>query len=88
MYKLTTRFREYRNTTSNTRPGKMLVSLAGETILTLCARHVVAKAASNAATVYFIVLVMIGESLELVAGWLRLLYIAKRIVTLRIQNKK
>jgi hypothetical protein len=36
-------------------------------MLTACAKHVVAKAASNAATVNFIV-VTIGESLELVGS--------------------
>ena len=50
--------------------GKMgVLPLAGEIImLTVCAKHVViVKAASNAASVYFIV-VTIGGSLELVAG--------------------
>ena len=52
-------------------PGVTEVSLAGETMLTLCAKHVVvvAKAASNlnAATVNFMV-VTIGESLKLVGS--------------------
>ena len=47
-------------------PGETEVSLAGKPILILCAKHVVVKAASNAATVSFMVVVVIGESLELI----------------------
>ena len=62
--------REYKLTgrttcTTISEPGETEVSLAGEPILIPCAKHVVVKAASNAATVNFMVVVAIGESLEL-----------------------
>jgi hypothetical protein len=46
-------------------PGETEVPLVGKPMLILCAKHVVVKAASNAAIVNFIVLVAIGESLQL-----------------------
>ena len=65
MYKLTART----TCTTTLEPGETEEQLAGKPMLTPCAKHVVAKAASNAATASanFIV-VAIGESLELVGS--------------------
>ena len=62
-YKLTGRT----TCTTISEPAETEVSLAGASILIFCPKHVVVKAASNAATVGFMVVlpVVIGESLEL-----------------------
>ena len=66
--------------TTRLEPGETEVPLAGEPMSTPCAKHVVVKAASNAATVNFMAVAIqfqVGESLELVSPlykevWIRI----------------
>ena len=60
-------------------PGETEVPLAGKPMLTPCAKHVVAKAASKAATENLILEVAIGDSLEFAGS----LYI-RSLISLRI----
>ena len=84
MYKLTISSPGYCIASSTSLPRPTEVSLGGAIMLIVCAKHVVAKAASNAATVYFILVVVmtIGESLELVDSNS---YIYKSWISLRMK---
>jgi hypothetical protein len=78
VYKLTPRT----TCTVTLEPGETAVPLAGKPMLTPCAKHAVAKVASNAATENFILVVAFGESLELVGSLYLSSWISLRITSL------
>jgi hypothetical protein len=61
-------------------PGVTVVPLLGESMLASCATHAVVKAASKAASVNFMV-VVIGEKLELIGS------LCKECVWIRITSR-
>ena len=66
----------YVTSNGNPLPGMIVVPLGGEVMLIVCAKHVVAKAASSAATVNFIV-VTIRETLSFKLSTQALIYYKK-----------